>query len=87
MDVRFPYFPRFSYIDWGIYVSVSAAAEKPAPGWVNSTEGFASIVSGVSGGRINSFLSKLDTQVNLVPVDAVVNATIALGYLVASQKW
>lgn len=59
---------------------MTAAYTEPSPGWINNTNGPASVTAGIDCGVIRVVHGDADKRAELVPVDYVVNALIACCY-------
>lgn len=62
---------------------MTAAYAEPCPGWINNTNGPASVTAGIDYGVIRVVHGDVEKRAELVPVDFVVNALIACCYKTA----
>jgi fatty acyl-CoA reductase len=69
-----------------MHVSVISTSKEPLVAWNNSVAGPLGIIVGCACGIIRSMYCDGDKVVDLVPVDMVINATIAVAWDVA-QNW
>ncbi|XP_055611247.1 fatty acyl-CoA reductase wat-like [Uranotaenia lowii] len=64
---------------------VTSTHADPIPGWTDNVYGFNGVVIGVATGALRIFHIYDNYRAEIIPVDVVVNATLALGYR-ASQN-
>ena len=75
------------FILFYLSVSVAAAAREPIPGWVEGLNGATGISVAVYKGFLHCIhASGMDMKLDLIPVDCVVNLTLAAAWYTANAK-
>ncbi|XP_063224745.1 putative fatty acyl-CoA reductase CG5065 [Bacillus rossius redtenbacheri] len=65
---------------------VTAAWREPAPGWLDNPGGITGVVAEMARGTVRVLLGDVRLVVDLVPVDVVVNALLAVAWRTATSR-
>lgn len=65
---------------------VSAAWREPYPGWVDNINGATGLVLAAGKGALRTMLYKKEACADLIPVDVVINAMIAIAWQTAKKR-
>ncbi|MNR78874.1 Carboxylic acid reductase [compost metagenome] len=59
---------------------IAACQERPLAGWIDSKAAYAAFVSLYGAGYLHAFQAKLDSRLDIIPCDAVVDRLLAVGF-------
>lgn len=59
---------------------IAACQERPFAGWIDSKAAYAAFVSLYGAGYLHAFQAKLDSRLDIIPCDAVVDRLLAVGF-------
>lgn len=65
---------------------VTGALQEPEPGWIDNLNGPAGILCGIGAGVLRVMKCKIETSLDIVPIDIAVNAMIVTAWVTSTKR-